>query len=139
MARTVQEVMTHDPRTVQPSDTLQDAAKHMRDGDVGAVLVCENDELKGIVTDRDIVVRAVADGRDPAEVKVGDVATTGVKTVNADQSIDEAIKVVRESDVRRVPVVQDGKPVGILSLGDLAIERDSGDALADISSAAPNN
>jgi CBS domain-containing protein len=139
MARTVNEVMTHDPRTVSVDDPLTDVARVMRDDDIGDVLVEDAGRLVGILTDRDIVVRAVADGRNPAEVKAGEIDTEAVQTVTPDQPLDEAIRIMRENDVRRVPVIQDGRPVGILSLGDLAVERDSGSALADISAAAPNN
>jgi CBS domain-containing protein len=139
MARTIGEVMTHDPRTIRPSDTVQDAARHMRDGDVGAVLIEDGGTLKGIVTDRDIVIKAVAEGDKPGKTKVEDVCTADTTSIEPDASVDDAIKKMRESDVRRLPVVEDGKPVGIVSLGDLAIERDEDSALADISSASQNN
>ncbi|HEU4657324.1 MAG TPA: CBS domain-containing protein [Capillimicrobium sp.] len=139
MARTVNEVMTHDPVVVQPSSPLTDAARFMRDSDVGDVLVADGGELKGIVTDRDIVVRAIADGRDPSSTKVGDVVTEPVTTVTPDQSASDAARIMREKDVRRLPVVQDGRPVGIVSIGDLAVELDDESALADISASSPNN
>ena len=139
MARTVNDVMTHDPRTVGPGDTLVEAARVMRDADVGSVVVEDEGQASGILTDRDIVVRAVADGREPESTLVGDIATSGITTVTADQDLDDAIRVMREQDVRRVPVVQDGRPVGILSLGDVAVEREPDSALADISAADPNN
>ena len=139
MARTVNEVMTHDPRTVSPSDTLVDAARIMRDDDVGDVLVVEDGRLVGIITDRDIVVRAVADGRDPSSTQVGDICTRDPQTLSPDQSEEDAIRLMREWDVRRAPVVQDGRPVGIVSLGDVAVDRDSDSVLADISAASPNN
>ena len=139
MADTVRDVMAESPWHVEPSDSVEDAAKRMRDEDVGALLVVEDEELKGIVTDRDIVVKAVAEGDKPGKAKIEDVCTADTTTIEADASIDDAIKAMREADVRRLPVVEDGKPVGILSLGDLAIERDKDSALADISAAAPNN
>ena len=139
MATTVDQVMTHDPRTISKSDSLADAAKQMRDADIGAVLVEDSGKLAGIVTDRDIVVRAVADGRDPSSVKAGEICSGNVATVTPDQTLEDAVKLMRDQDVRRAPVVQDGKPVGILSLGDLSVERDTGAVLADISSASPNN
>jgi CBS domain-containing protein len=139
MADTVRDVMAESPWHVEPSDSVEDAAKRMRDEDVGALLVVEDEELKGIVTDRDIVVKAVAEGDKPGKAKIEDVCTADTTTVEADASIDDAIKAMREADVRRLPVVEDGKPIGIVSLGDLAIERDKDSALADISAAAPNN
>jgi CBS domain-containing protein len=131
--------MTADPRTVDTGATLVDAAREMRDGDVGALIVVDGGSVAGVVTDRDIVVRAIADGRDPASTRVSDVATTSPVTLTVDQTVDDAIRVMREQDVRRIPVVQDGRPAGIVSLGDLAIERDTDSALADIASEPPNN
>ena len=138
MAQSIREVMTADPRTVAPSDPLTDAARQMREGDTGAILVAEGGRLTGILTDRDIVVRVVADGRDPSSVTVGEVASTDVATLTVDQTVEDAIRLVREHNVRRIPVVQDGLPAGIVSIGDLAIERDTDSALADISSEPGN-
>ena len=140
MAQSIREVMTPDPRTVSADATVEEAAREMRDGDVGPVIVTRNGgEICGIVTDRDIAVRAVAEGRDPTSTKVGEIATESVTTLTPEQSIEDAERLMREHDVRRLPVVQDGRPAGIVSLGDLAIERDSDSALADISQAPPNN
>lgn len=139
MAQSIREVMTADPRTVRSDASLQDAAREMSSGDIGAVLVEDNGSVAGILTDRDIVVRAIAEGRDPSSTKVSEVATRDVKTLTPDSSVDDAIKIVREHNVRRIPVVQDGRPAGIVSIGDLAIERDSHSALADISSEPANN
>jgi CBS domain-containing protein len=139
MAQSIREVMTADPRTVEASATCVDAAREMRDGDVGSIVVVDNGAVAGIVTDRDIVVRCVADGTDPGSTRVRDVATMNPVTLTVDQSVDDAIRVVREEDVRRIPVVQDGRPAGIVSLGDLAIERDTDSALADIASEPPSN
>jgi CBS domain-containing protein len=139
MGQSIREVMTADPRTVRSDATLQEAAREMKGGDIGAVLVEDNGSVAGILTDRDIVVRAIAEGRDPASTKVADVATRDVKTLTPDSSVEDAIRIVREQNVRRIPVVQDGRPAGIVSIGDLAIERDSDSALADISSEPANN
>jgi CBS domain-containing protein len=139
MAQSIREVMTSDPRTVSADATLEDAAREMSQDDVGAVLVEDRGTLAGILTDRDIVVRAIAERRDPSSTKVGDIATRDVKALTPDQSVDDAIKLVREQNVRRIPVVQDGRPAGIVSIGDLAIERDTDSALADISSEPANN
>ena len=139
MAETVRDAMTQDPKACDLSATVTEAAKAMRDSDIGAVIVTEQDSVTGIVTDRDIVVRAVADGRDPDETTVGDVCTSEVQTLSPDDDLSTAVEKVRSANVRRLPVVEDGRPVGILSLGDLAIERDSDSALADISAAPANN
>ncbi len=138
MARTVNDVMTHDPRTVEVGDTLAEAARVMREADVGAVLVVDDGRVTGIITDRDIVVRAVADARDPQSTTVRDASSADVVTLTPDQNLDEAARLMQEHDVRRMPVVQQGRPAGILSLGDLAVERDPESALADISAASPN-
>jgi CBS domain-containing protein len=139
MPKKVSEVMTHDPRTVEPSATLTDVARTMRDDDIGAVVVVEAGAAAGLVTDRDIVVRAVADGRDPNSTSVAEVASRDLRTLTPDQNLEDAIALMRDWDVRRVVVVQDGRPVGIVSLGDLAIERDPGSVLADIASERPND
>jgi CBS domain-containing protein len=139
MAQSIREVMTADPRTVEPGDSVVDAARQMAEGDVGAVLVTENGSVTGILTDRDIAVRVVAEGRDPQGTRVGDVCTGNPTTLTVDQSVEDAIRVVREQNVRRIPVVQDGRPAGIVSIGDLAMQRDMGSALADISSEPANN
>jgi CBS domain-containing protein len=138
MARTVEQIMTHDPRTVDAQDTVTDAARQMRDGDVGDVIVMQGGQVSGIVTDRDIVIRAIAEGRDPNSTPVSEVCTSDVTTLDPQQSIDEAIQMMREHDIRRLPVVTNGRPVGILSLGDLAVERDPESALADISTGSPD-
>lgn len=138
MPQTVNEVMTADPRTVEPGDTLVDAARHMRDGDVGAVVVVQEGRVTGILTDRDIVVRAIADGRDPSGTRVGDVASDATVTVTPDQSATDAARLMREHDVRRLVVVQGDRAAGIVSIGDLAVALDDESALADISSASPD-
>ena len=140
MGQSIRDVMTPNPHTVPADATLQDAAREMQQDDIGAVLVKDNGSVSGILTDRDIVVRAIAEGRDPSSTKVGDVATRDVKTLTPDSSVEDAIRIVREQNVRRIPVVDDsGNPAGIVSIGDLAVERDTDSALADISSEPPNN
>ncbi len=131
--------MTRDPRTVNASDTLVDAARAMNEADIGDVVVVDNGDVKGIVTDRDIVVRAIAEGRDPQSTSCGDVCTTGIESIEPSASVDDALRKMREADIRRLPVVQDGRPVGIISLGDLAVEREPDSTLADISAASPDN
>jgi CBS domain-containing protein len=131
--------MTPDPVSLGPDGTATEAATQMRDQDTGAILVVEGDDLTGIVTDRDIVVRAVAEGIDPDDCRIGDICTRDPESLSPDQPVEEAIRILRDSKVRRVPVVEDGRPVGVLSIGDLAIERDTDSALADISSAPANN
>jgi CBS domain-containing protein len=138
VAKTIQDVMTTDPITLQASDTVRDAAQAMREADVGDVIVLQGDKVCGILTDRDIVVRAVADGRDPASVKVADVCSPELTCVSAGDSVDDAIRIMRDMSIRRLPVVDGGRAVGIVTIGDLAVDRDPGSALADISAAPPN-
>jgi CBS domain-containing protein len=138
MEKTVREVMTSDPRTVQSNDTVLDAASLMRAEGFGVAIVLDNGNIRGLLTDRDIVVRAVAAGRDPSQTKVADVASEEISTVTPDQELSEVVRLMGDKHVRRLPVVEDGKPVGIVSMGDLTIERDLSWALADISAAPPN-
>jgi CBS domain-containing protein len=138
MADTVRDLLKGDPVTVEASATVQDAAKLMNEKDIGNVLVIENNEVQGIVTDRDIVVRVIAKG-DGADASVREAATTDLETIEPDASIDDAIQKMEQGNVRRLPVVEDGKPVGVISLGDLAQAKDKDSALADISAASPNN
>ena len=139
MARTVEEIMTRDPRTVSASDTIVDAARVMNESDIGDVIVVDGEQIKCIVTDRDIVVRAIAEGRDPQSTSVSDVCTPSIETIEPEASVDDALRKMREADIRRLPVVRDGRPVGIISLGDLAVEREPDSTLADISAASPDN
>lgn len=138
MARPVQTVMTPDPRLVPANSTLTDVARTLRDYDIGDVLVVEGDELVGVVTDRDIVVRALADHRDPDTTRVRDVCSGPLVTISPEDDTDSAARLMRENSLRRLPVVVSGDPVGIVSLGDLAVAKDPGSALADISDTEPN-
>jgi CBS domain-containing protein len=138
MAQTVEEIMTRDPRAIDASDTIVDAARVMRDSDIGDVVVMEDGQVSGIVTDRDIVVRGVAEGRDADSTAVAEVCTTGVETIDPSASVDDALSLMREKDIRRLPVTKNGRPVGIISLGDLAVEREPESTLADISAASPD-
>jgi CBS domain-containing protein len=102
------------------------------------VILIEDGQVTGIVTDRDIAVRAVAEGLVAESTAVSEISTTGIKAVEPDASVDNALRTMREEDIRRVPVVRNGRPVGIVSLGDLAVEREPDSTLADISAAAPD-
>ena len=132
----IREVMTPNPRTVSPDDTIQSAARIMRDEDTGAIPVVENGRPVGMVTDRDIVVCAVADGGQVSR-PVRDIVTTGVVCVTPEMSTREANELMSEHQVRRLPVVENDQLVGIVSLGDLAVkegkDRRTGDTLQDIS------
>lgn len=134
----VRERMTIDPVLCDSNVTLTDVAQRMRDEDIGNVLVKAGGTF-GIVTDRDIVVRAIAEGVAPESATVGDVMTADLSTVAPTDDLDDVIATMRDDDIRRVAVCEDGQPVGILSLGDLAVMRDERSVLADISAAEPNN
>lgn len=138
MARPVQTVMTPDPTLVAANMPLTDVARTLRDYDIGDVLVVEGDQLVGVVTDRDIVVRALADHRNPDTTRVGDVCSGPLVTISPEDDTDSAARLMRENSLRRLPVVVSGDPVGIVSLGDLAVAKDPGSALADISDTEPN-
>ena len=124
-----------------PEETnLVDAARAMRDEDIGDVVVTARGVVAGLATDRDIVVRAVAEGKDPATTRLSDVITEGVVRVRQDASLDDAAELMREHGVRRLLVTDDADHVaGVISLGDLAAARDPASTLGSISSAPPNN
>ncbi|TYB48050.1 CBS domain-containing protein [Actinomadura chibensis] len=120
MAAKVRDIMTGSPTSVSPELDLVTVARAMRDEEIGAVLVADGDELMGLVTDRDLVIRGLAAGGDPKEAPVGRIASSATVTVGPDDSLDRAAQIMRERSVRRLPVIEDGRPVGIVTLGDLA-------------------
>ena len=140
MARKIQEIMNGNVVCVTKNDTLIDAAKKMDEHDIGDVLVTNGSgKLEGIITDRDIVVRAIARGKSAEQCKVGDVCSGNVATLTPDDSVEDARRLMEKKAVRRIPIVRDGKPVGIVSIGDLAVKGDGEAALEHISAAPPNN
>jgi CBS domain-containing protein len=138
MPQTVREVMTAKPLALQEGTTLVEAARAMRNHDVGDVVLLDDDQVTGIVTDRDMTIRAVAEGMDPNTTVLAQIASKELATVSPDATVDEAVDIMRSRAVRRLPVVEDGRVIGILSLGDLAVERAPDSPLADISAADPN-
>jgi CBS domain-containing protein len=137
-AALVRELMSTDPGCLSPEDDIQSAARLMADRDIGDVLVCDREHhLLGIVTDRDIAVRAVAQGKGPT-TPLSDVYSGALSTLNLDDSADHAIELMRLMALRRLPVVDDGQAVGVVSIGDLAQAMDADSALAKISSAPAN-
>ncbi|MEU3861363.1 CBS domain-containing protein [Streptomyces sp. NPDC028722] len=134
----VRDIMTAAPVAVGPQTSVVDVARLMRDEGIGVVLVAEDETLRGLVTDRDLVVRVVCEGGDIAERSVAEACSEDLVSVSPDDDISRAVELMREHAVRRLPVVEDGRPVGIVSLGDLAVERDTDSALADISATEPN-
>ena len=120
----VRKIMSKDVRIVSADDTLQKAAKLMADTDTGALPVCENDRLVGMLTDRDITVRAVAQGKAPGHCKVRDVMSSEIKYIFEDDSVRDAARTMSDLQVRRLPVLdRDKRLVGIVSLGDIAMKK----------------
>src|SRR3954465_15868511 len=138
MSQSIREVMTEDVVVMPTSATLAEAGREMRERDIGNVIVLEDDTVAGILTDRDIVIRAVADDHSPGETTVGEIATRDPETLRPDDTVEDAIRIMRDKAVRRLPIVEDGRPIGIVSIGDLAVERDTDSALADISASEPD-
>jgi CBS domain-containing protein len=140
---TARDIMTGRAECASTNDTLQDAARKMRDLGVGALPICgEDDRLHGMVTDRDIVVRCVAEGGDPSSVKVEELAEGKPVTIGADDSVTEALRTMKEHGVRRLPVIDGHKLVGMVSQADVARhlpEDQVGDLVEAISAETPNN
>jgi CBS domain-containing protein len=134
----VREIMTENPVTMAATASVLEAAQRMREADIGDVIVVEDDRVRGIVTDRDLVVRGVATGRDPAGITLGAICSRELTTVSPDEDVQTAIRLMRGKAIRRLPVVEAGQPVGVVSIGDLAVERDRRSVLGEISAAPPN-
>ncbi len=137
MVQRVADVMTPAPTNVDVSDTIEAAARAMASEDVGALIVQSESRIVGIITDRDIVVRGLAEGRG-LDATVGEIASDQIVTVGPGDPVATAVEVMRDAAVRRVPVMDGDTAVGIVSIGDLAVERDPSSALADISEEPPN-
>jgi len=138
--KSISQVMTRDVTVVSPDDDLQRAAELMRDINVGALPVCNGKRLVGMITDRDITIRAVAEGRTPSAVRVADVMSDQVLWCFEDQTVGEVLQQMGDQQIRRVPVISRNMDlVGVVSLGDLATEQgvDTDSTLGDISSPLP--
>lgn len=140
MSILVRHAMTESPETAGPGMNAADAAAMMKQFDTGVIPVAEGGRLVGLVTDRDLVVRVLAERKDPLEVRLDEIATTVPVTVTPDTKLSEAREMMAEHRIRRLPVVKAGELVGILSLGDVAVadasERAVGEALKEISESA---
>jgi len=136
MGTRIKEVMTRDVRACEPNATVADAAKVMAQEDVGPVPIVEDGRLVGIVTDRDIVVRVVAEGRDPNATTVREIASTELVTVSPDDALDDALNRLAERQVRRLPVVEGDRLVGIVAQADIARlgeDKKTGEVVEEIS------
>lgn len=137
MAERIRELMTSNPRSLESGSTVMEAARLMRDEDAGIIPIVEGEKLVGTVTDRDIAVRVVAEGRQPESVTVGEIASRELVTIDPQQDLDEALRLMARHQVRRLPVVEeDGKLVGIVAQADVAAhasDRRTGELVEDIS------
>ena len=143
-SRQVRDVMTANPECVSEKDSLRDVARIMKDRDTGVVPVVDGKKILGLITDRDIVVRGLAEGKDLGSVRVNELMTKSVRSVREDATVNEALELMSRADVRRVAVVNNkDELVGIVSLGDISINTDKdgkvGKAVESISEAPPNN
>jgi CBS domain-containing protein len=136
---TVSDVMTADPLTMDTAATVTAVAQQMRDAAIGDVIITVGDQVLGIVTDRDITVRAIAADIDPRATSIGDVISRDLVIVAPDDDLKAAEGLMRVHAVRRLPVLDGDRLVGVVSLGDLAVEEDSDSLLAEISVTEPNN
>jgi CBS domain-containing protein len=138
--KAISDIMTRDVKVISPDGNVQQAAQMMRDEDIGAVPVCNGKKLVGMITDRDIVIRTLADGKSPADAKVSDVMTDDVFWCFEDQTVGEVLQQMGDQQIRRIPVVNRDKELcGIVALGDLATRAnaDTDETLEDISAPVP--
>jgi CBS domain-containing protein len=136
MAKKIREVMTPAPETIQADQPATEAAKKMKEADAGMIPVMRNGNLLGTVTDRDIVLRVVAEGKDPQSTPVGEIASTDLVTVMPDEDLDAALQKMAKHQVRRLPVVEEGRLIGVVAQADVAREGDEkevGHAVEEIS------
>jgi len=138
MAKSIRDVMTANPVCLPASTPILEAARHMRDNDIGDVVVEKSGKVCGIVTDRDIVVRAIAEGKNVQTTDLESICSKEIISLRPDQTEEDAVRLMRQKAIRRLPVVENGKIVGIVSLGDLAVDKDPGSVLGQISAAAGN-
>jgi CBS domain-containing protein len=134
----VREIMTPNPISLDADATATEAASLMRTHDLGDVLVTRGRELCGVVTDRDLVVRGLATEGDVRSKRLSDLCTPNVATISPEESVDDAVALMKRHAVRRLPVVEHGEPIGIVTLGDLARRKEPRSALGSISEASPN-
>jgi CBS domain-containing protein len=122
MGKKIREVMTPAPETIQADRPASEAAKKMKEADAGMIPVMDNGNLLGTVTDRDIALRIVAEGKDPQSTTVGEIASRDIVTVQPDEDLDDALQKMAKHQVRRLPVVEDGRLIGVVAQADVARE-----------------
>jgi CBS domain-containing protein len=136
MAKSIRECMTPSPETVESSNTAVDAARRMKEAHAGMIPVVQNGKLVGTVTDRDIALRVVAEGKDPQSTTVGEIASTEIVTIEPDRDLSEALKLMARHQVRRLQVVEGDSLVGVIAQADVAQkadEREVGETVEQIS------
>jgi CBS domain-containing protein len=138
MAKKIREIMSPAPVSLAATEPVSAAARAMKDHGVGTVLVLADGKLTGLVTDRDITIRVLADNRDPQATTLGDICSSDLAVLGPDDDVNQATRLVHDRAVRRIPVVEDGVPVGIVSIGDLAPDKDDRPALSDVCAARPS-
>ena len=141
MGKSVKDAMTSSLATATPSQSLAEAARMMKQENVGSVPIVDGPRVVGVLTDRDIVVRAVAEGKDPQVMQVGEIASPNLVTVRPDDDLDHALRLMAQHQVRRLPVVEDGHLVGVLAQADVAHEakeKQVGHVVEEISRPAPS-
>jgi CBS domain-containing protein len=138
VSQSIREIMTTNPISFAANSSIRDAARAMRDNNIGDIVVEKDGKLCGIVTDRDIVIRAVAENKDLTKTTLESICSKDLTSLTPDQTDDDAVRIMKDKALRRLPVVQNGKTVGIVSLGDLAIQKDRRSALGEISAASAN-
>lgn len=130
--------MSAAPVSMAATESVSAAARAMKEHGIGAVLIIADGRLRGLVTDRDIAVRVLAENRDPVTTRLGDICSTELAVLGPDDDVEQATRLVRQLAVRRIPVVQDGVAVGVVSVGDLALDKDRSAALSQVGAARPN-
>ena len=135
----MRDIMSPAPVCMAPGESVSAAARAMRQHGIGTVLVLTDGRLSGLVTDRDITVRVLAEDRDPRTTTIGDICSAELVVLSPDDDVEQATRLIRERAVRRIPVLLDGTPVGVVSIGDLALEKDPTSAPSGLPSAEPNS
>jgi CBS domain-containing protein len=136
--RKVRDIMSAAPVCMAPGESVSAAARAMKQHGIGTVLVLTDGRFSGLVTDRDITVRVLAEDRDPRATRIGDICSGELVVLDPDDSLAQAAWLVVDHAARRIPVLRNGTPVGVLSIGDLALEKDATSVLSGVSSAPPD-
>jgi CBS domain-containing protein len=139
MTRKMRDIMSPAPVCMASGESVLAAAKAMKEHGIGTVLVMSDGQLRGLVTDRDIMVRVLAEHRDPLTTLVGDICSGELAALGPDDDVEQASRLVRERAVRRILVLADGTAVGMVYIGDLALERDEASALSGVPAASPDS